>query len=74
VRSQLRLACGAIVLMVAICVGGCGGSLAAKTGSPVHAQVGKAVPAYRVGQYCLPSRETKYKAAGLVCKRHHLAR
>jgi hypothetical protein len=31
-------------------------------------------PAYRVGQYCVPSDEARYRAAGMTYDRHHLAR
>jgi hypothetical protein len=62
------------LLIVATGLGGCGGKSAVKTSTSAHVQAEKATPAYRVGQYCLPSREAKYRAAGLTCTRHHLAR
>ncbi len=63
-----------IVVSIAISLGGCGGKSAVKTDTSAHARVAHTVPAYRVGQYCLPSREAKYRAVGLACTRHHLAR
>jgi hypothetical protein len=61
-----------IIVALAIGLGGCGGEAAVKTGTSNHARSAQAVPAYRVGQYCVLSREAKYRAAGLTCTRHHL--
>lgn len=65
-----------LVLAIAIVIGvsGCGGASAGKTGASAHVRAAKTAPAYRVGQYCLPSREAKYRAAGFTCGKHHLAR
>lgn len=73
-RSHLRLSWSALVLILVIGLGGCGGKNAAKTTASAHVRTAKPAPAYRVGQYCLPSREAKYRTAGLTCTRHHLAR
>jgi hypothetical protein len=73
VRSHLRI-WSAIVLVVVMGLSGCGGKTAVKTDTSAHARAAKPAPAYRIGQYCLPSREAKYRAAGLTCRRHHLAR
>jgi hypothetical protein len=70
-RNLTRLS---ISVAIAIGVSGCGGKTAAKTNTSAHARVTKLAPAYRVGQYCLTSREAKYRVAGLSCRRHHLAR
>jgi hypothetical protein len=63
-----------ILVAVAIGVSGCGGTAAVKTDTSARARAAKLAPAYRVGQYCLSSREAKYRAVGLTCRWHHLAR
>lgn len=71
-RLGVRLA-GALVWLVAVAVGlgGCG-EAPTKKGAATSAD--RPTPAYRVGQYCLPNRETGYRAAGFECRHHHLAR
>jgi hypothetical protein len=73
VRSHLH-AWSATVLVLMIALSGCGGKTVAKSTTSAHARLAKPAPAYRVGQYCVSSREAKYRAAGLTCRRHHLAR
>jgi hypothetical protein len=58
---------------IAIGVSGCGKS-AARTDISAHVPTAKAAPAYRVGQYCLSGKEAKYRAAGFMCRKHHLVR
>jgi hypothetical protein len=72
VRSSLRLWSTA-ALAVAIGIGGCGGK-AAETGTSSHTRTARLAPAYRAGQYCIAISQTKYRAAGFVCERHHLVR
>jgi hypothetical protein len=74
VRSFVRLSWSATVLAIAIGVAGGGGTTAVKTDTSARARAAKPAAAYRVGQYCLTSKEAKYRAAGLTCTRHHLAR
>jgi hypothetical protein len=65
----------ACLALVAFSVSGCGGRTVATSGvAPPKRKVVAPLPAYRVGQYCLPSEETKYRAAGLACGHHHLAK
>ena len=70
-RDVIRLV---VVMAIVVGVSGCGGTPATKTTTSAHPRFAKSAPAYRVGQYCLTSREAKYRAAGLTCRRHHLAR
>jgi len=75
VLSHVRLSWGAAGLLIGVMsLGGCGGKAAAKTSTSEHVQAARSAPAYRVGQYCLSSKEAKYRAAGLTCRRHHLAK
>ncbi len=70
-RSHLYL--WSAVFVIAVGVSGCGKS-AVKTSTSAHVRTATSAPAYRVGQYCLPGKEAKYRAAEFVCKKHHLAR
>jgi hypothetical protein len=63
-----------ILVAVAIGVSGCGATAVVRTDTSAHARVAKPTSAYRVGQYCVSSTEAKYRAAGLTCAQHHLAR
>jgi hypothetical protein len=72
-QSCLRL-WGAVVLAIALGVGGCGGIPTAMTSTSARPHTARLAPVYRTGQYCLPANETKYIAAGFDCKKHHLAR
>lgn len=67
-------ASGLAAVLIAVGLAGCGGSAAVKTGASKQVGVVRPTPAYRVGQYCLPSNEVKYRAVKLTCTRHHLAR
>lgn len=71
-RSCLRL-WSATALAVAVGIGGCGGKAAIESGTSSHARTARLAPAYRAGQYCVASGQAKYRAAGFVCKKHHLA-
>jgi hypothetical protein len=73
-RSQRNVSGLSVVLSIAIGMVGCGGKAAVKADTSARARVAKSAPAYRVGQYCVASRDAKYRAAGLACKKHHLAR
>jgi hypothetical protein len=68
-RWQLYIWSAAVA--IAIGASGCG-KTAMKTDAPAHVRAAKTAPAYRVGQYCLSGKEAKYRAAGFVCRRHHL--
>jgi hypothetical protein len=74
VQSQPALSWVALVLAVAIGLSGCGGSSAAKAGSSARTRKAKPAPAYRVGQYCLPSKQARYRVAGMACRKHHLVK
>jgi hypothetical protein len=73
-RSRLRPSLAATLLVIAIGASGCGGKSTVKTSTLTRTQAVRSAPAYRAGQYCLPSKEARYRAAGFACKRHHLAR
>ncbi len=72
-RSHVRL-WNVTAVVVAVGVSGCGGASAGNVSTSAHLRAARTAPAYRVGQYCLPSKEAKYRAAGFVCKKHHLVR
>src|ERR1039457_5318247 len=65
-EAARRRSHGAVWLVtLAVGLGGCGGTATTRTTSAVHVHPTQAAPAYRVGQYCLPSKEAKYRAARL---------
>jgi len=66
--------CLAWLAIAAFAASGCGGKTAARSHVSPQRSVTPPVPAYRVGQYCLPSADAKYRAFGLACERHHLAK
>jgi hypothetical protein len=70
-RAHLYL--WSVVLAIAIGVSGCGKSTV-KTDTSAHVRTVGSAPAYRVGQYCLPGKEAKYRPAGFACRKHHLVR
>jgi hypothetical protein len=67
-RGAVTLSAFALGLM------GCGGGSTATTSTSGRARTAKLAPAYRAGQYCLPTQDAKYRPAGFECKKHHLAR
>jgi hypothetical protein len=74
---QLRLSVSSnargFAVAIILALGGCG-SAVTKAGTVRQAQSSRPALAYRVGQYCDPSKAVRYKASGLECHRHHLAR
>jgi hypothetical protein len=60
--------------IIAIGISGCGGGSTAKISTSDHVRTARLAPAYRAGQYCVASGQAKYRAAGFVCEKHHLAR
>jgi len=73
--QSVSLSRRAILLsLIAMMLAGCGDSTHMSTTASTSARAPHRAPAYRVGQYCLPSREAKYRAAGLTCTSHHLVR
>jgi uncharacterized lipoprotein YehR (DUF1307 family) len=73
-RRPRHLARLLVVMIIAIGLTGCGDEITAKTNVSGHTQTRHYAPAYRVGQYCLSSKDAKYRAARLECKQHHLKR
>lgn len=61
-------------VLAAVFVAACGGA-SSKTQSQTGAlkTTGHA-PFYRVGQYCTHKYETRYRAHGFTCARHHLTK
>jgi hypothetical protein len=76
VRRSWRAARLSIVVAAVMMIGltGCGGKATVKAATSNHARAVQPAPTYRAGQYCLTSKEAKYRTAGLTCKHHHLAR
>jgi hypothetical protein len=66
--------CLAWLAIVVVATSGCGGKTVAKSHVSSQRRVTPRAPAYRVGQYCLPSADSKYRAFGLTCGHHHLAK
>jgi len=58
--------------LIVIAAAGCGGKTTTSSNGGARSTTAAQVPAYRVGQYCIESREGRYRAYGLICVRHHL--
>ncbi|HTU79637.1 MAG TPA: hypothetical protein VMF09_12840 [Solirubrobacteraceae bacterium] len=63
-----------ILVLAAIAVSGCGAKTTGGSTAAHRPTARRPPPAYRVGQYCLVTKEAKYRAVGLTCSHHHLAR
>jgi hypothetical protein len=65
----------AILCACCLAVTACGSQHAgSNTATKGQAHAAKRVPAYRGGQYCAPSREARYRAAGFSCEHRHLVK
>jgi hypothetical protein len=62
------------LVIITLGVSSCRGKTAVKAAAASHTQEVKAPPAYRGGQYCVPGKATKYRAAEFECEHHHLVR
>jgi hypothetical protein len=70
----LAACCGVSLVAIALALCACGSTSTVKSPSTTNAKTVRAAPAFRVGQYCTVTKEASYRAAGLRCRNHHLAK
>jgi hypothetical protein len=63
----------ALLVALSAMLPGCDSSADKQPSSPVSTvATHSSAPAYRVGQFCFPKRESQYRSGGFTCRGKHL--